>query len=282
MVNALDAGTAQLGDFTVPRMGYGTMQLAGPRVFGPPADRGRAERALRTAVELGVRHLDTSDYYGPYVVNELIRETLHPYPADLVIVTKVGARRDETGGWLPALGAGDLRRAVEENLAHLGVDRIDVVNLRMIGSDVPIEEPFAVLAGLREEGLIRHLGVSNVDAAQLAQAQAVAPVVCVQNMYNVADRGDDALVDSCAEQDIAYVPYFPLGSAFRPFEAAGLEAVAKRHEVSVHRVALAWLLQRSPAILVIPGSGDPDHVTDNVAAAALTLSPDDLTELTGS
>jgi pyridoxine 4-dehydrogenase len=282
MANALDAGTARLGDLEVPRMGYGAMQLAGRGVFGPPADRDRARRALRTAVELGVRHLDTSDFYGPYVVNQLIRETLHPYPDDLVIVTKVGARRDDAGGWLPALGADDLRRAVHENLAHLGVDRLDVVNLRVMGPHEAVEDPFAVLAGLQEEGLIRHLGVSNVDAAQLAAARSVAPVVCVQNMYNVADRGDDALVDACAEDGVAYVPYFPLGSAFAPFEAAGLETVAKRHEVSVHRVALAWLLQRSPAILVIPGSGDPDHVVDNVAAAGLTLTAEDLAELSRS
>ena len=260
-------------------MGYGAMQLAGPGVFGPPADRDRAQRALRTAIDLGVRHVDTSDFYGPYVVNELIRETLSPYPDDLVIVTKVGARRDDAGGWLPAMGADDLRRAVHENLAHLGVDRLDVVNLRIMGPDLAVEDPFAVLAGLREEGLIRDLGVSNVDAAQLAAARSVAPVVCVQNMYNVADRGDDALVDTCAEQGIAYVPYFPLGSAFAPFEAAGLETVAKRHGVSIHRVALAWLLQRSPAILVIPGSGDPDHVADNVAAAGLTFTAEDLAEL---
>ena len=279
MANALDAGTARLGDLEVPRMGYGAMQLAGPRVFGPPADPDRARRALRTAVELGVRHIDTSDYYGPYVVNELIRETLHPYPDDLVIVTKVGARRDDAGGWLPALGADDLRRAVEENLAHLGVDRLDVVNLRLIGSDVAVAESFAALAGLREEGLIRHLGVSNVDAVQLAQAQSVAPVVCVQNMYNVADRGDDALVESCAEQGIAYVPYFPLGSAFAPFEAAGLETVAKRHEVSVHRVALAWLLARSPNLLLIPGTSSVAHLEENLAAGMLVLGPRELEDL---
>ena len=279
MANALDAGTGRLGDLEVPRMGYGAMQLAGPRVTGPPADRDRAERALRTAVELGVRHLDTSDFYGPYVVNELIRETLAPYPDDLVIVTKVGARRDDAGGWLSALGADDLRRAVHENLEHLGIDRLDVVNLRVMGTDVEIAEPFAVLAGLREEGLIRHLGVSEVDADQVARARSVAPVVCVQNLYNVADRGDDALVDACAAEGIAYVPYFPLGSAFRPFEAAGLETVAKRHDASVHQVALAWLLRRSPAILVIPGSSDPAHVADNVAAGSLVLTDEDLAEL---
>ena len=283
MTQADAAGTWKLGgDLEVPRMGFGAMQLGGRSAFGPAADPDRSRQALRTAIELGVRHVDTSDYYGPHLVNELIRETLSPYPEDLVLVTKIGGRRDAEGQWLPALSPDEIRAGVHDNLTHLGVDRLDVVNLRSMTVGAPIGDKFAVLAELQEQGLIRHLGVSNVDAAQLAEAQRIAPVVCVQNMYSVADRADDALVEECAQQGIAYVPFFPLGSAFRPFEAAGLETVAARHGVSIHRVALAWLLQRSPTILVIPGSGDPDHVADNVAAAALTLTDQDLADLNRS
>jgi aryl-alcohol dehydrogenase-like predicted oxidoreductase len=283
MTQADAAGTWKLGgDLEVPRMGFGAMQLGGRSAFGPADDPERSRQALRTAIELGVRHVDTSDYYGPHLVNELIRETLSPYPEDLVLVTKIGARRDTEGRWLPALSPDEIRAGVHDNLTHLGVDRLDVVNLRAMTVGEPIGDKFAVLAELQEQGLIRHLGVSNVDTAQLAEAQRIAPVVCVQNMYSVADRSDDALVEECAHQGIAYVPFFPLGSAFRPFEAAGLETVAARHGVSIHRVALAWLLQRSPTILVIPGSGDPNHVADNVAAAALTLTDEDLADLNRS
>ena len=263
-------------------MGFGAMQLAGRHVFGPPADRDRAERALRTAVDLGVNHIDTSDYYGPYVVNELIRETLSPYPDGLVLVTKIGARRDEKGQWLPAFSPEEIRSAVHDNLTRLGVDRLDVVNLRPMEKGMSIAAAFYALAEAREQGLIRHLGISNVDAGQLEEAQGIAPVVCIQNQYNVTDRADDELVDTCAEQGIAFVPFFPLGSAFQPFDTSGVDPVAARHGVTGRQVALAWLLHRAPNILVIPGSGDPDHVAQNVAAAAITLTDEDLTELGSS
>jgi aryl-alcohol dehydrogenase-like predicted oxidoreductase len=283
MTQADAAGTWKLGgDLEVPRMGFGAMQLGGRNAFGRADDPEQSRRALRTAIELGVRHIDTSDYYGPHLVNELIRDTLRPYPEDLVLVTKIGGRRDAAGRWLPALSPDEIRAGVHDNLTHLGVDRLDVVNLRVMTTGESIGEKFAVLAALQQQGLIRHLGVSNVDAAQLAEAQRIAPVVCVQNMYSLANRSDDPLVAECAEQRVAYVPFFPLGSAFQPFEAAGLETVAKRHEVSIHRVALAWLLQRSRNILVIPGSGDPAHVADNVAAASLTLPDEDVAELNRS
>jgi pyridoxine 4-dehydrogenase len=283
MTQADAAGTWKLGgDLEVPRMGFGAMQLGGRNAFGRADDPEQSRRALRTAIELGVRHIDTSDYYGPHLVNELIRDTLRPYPEDLVLVTKIGGRRDAAGRWLPALSPDEIRAGVYDNLTHLGVDRLDVVNLRVMTTGESIGEKFAVLAALQQQGLIRHLGVSNVDAAQLAEAQRIAPVVCVQNIYSLANRSDDPLVAECAEQGVAYVPFFPLGSAFQPFEAAGLETVAKRHEVSIHRVALAWLLQRSRNILVIPGSGDPAHVADNVAAASLTLTDEDLAELNRS
>jgi pyridoxine 4-dehydrogenase len=283
MTQADAAGTWKLGgDLEVARMGYGAMQLAGPHVFGPPADRDRAERALRTAVELGVNHIDTSDYYGPYVVNELIKETLSPYPDGLVLVTKIGARRDDTGRWLPAFSPDEIRSAVHDNLTRLGVDRLDVVNLRPMEKGMSIAAAFGALAEARDQGLIRHLGVSNVDAGQLKEAQGIAPVACVQNQYNVTDRADDELVDACAEQGIAFVPFFPLGSAFAPFDTSGLDPVAARHGVSGRQVALAWLLHRAPNILVIPGSGDPDHVAQNVAAAGITLTDEDLAELSSS
>lgn len=271
------------GDLEVARMGFGAMQLGGRNAFGPPKDRDRSVAALRTAVDLGVNHIDTSDYYGPYLVNELIRETLGTYPAadDLVLVTKIGGRRDDRGRWLPALEPDEIRSAVRDNLTRLGLERLDVVNLRVMEEGQPVADKFAVLAEAQEQGLIRHLGVSNVDAAQLAEAQTVAPVVCVQNMYSVANRADDDLLDACAEQGIAYVPFFPLGGGFRPFSAAALEAVATRHGVTSHQVGLAWLLRRSPNVLVIPGSGDPDHVRDNVAAAGLELTDEDLAELGG-
>ncbi|BCL79319.1 oxidoreductase [Ktedonobacteria bacterium brp13] len=269
-------------DLTVTRMGYGAMQLAGPNVFGPPADRDAAVAVLREAIELGITHIDTSDFYGPHVTNQIITEALHPYPDDLRIVTKVGWLRDAEGGWPQALAPEQLRQAVYDNLNHLGLDALDVVNLRVGGFDSPtpgsIAEPFTVLAQLQQEGLIKHLGVSNVTAEQIAEAQAIAPIVCVQNLYNLAHRVDDDLIDSLAAQGIAYVPYFPLGG-FSPLQSDKLEVVATRLNATPMAVALAWLLQRSPNILLIPGTSSVAHLHDNIAAAALTLSEDDLTEL---
>jgi aryl-alcohol dehydrogenase-like predicted oxidoreductase len=253
------------------------MQLAGPHVFGPPADRGAAVAVLREAVDLGITHIDTSDYYGPYVTNEIIREALHPYPGPLHIVTKVGAFRDAEGGWPPALAPGQLRQAVHENLDHLGLDVLDVVNLRVGGLDRPtpgsIAEPFTVLAQLQQDGLIRHLGLSTVDAAQIAEAQSIAPVVCVQNFYNLAHRADDGLIGTLAAQGIAYVPYFPLGGF------GELESVAAGLGASPMAVALAWLLQRSPNMLLIPGTSSVAHLRENVTGAGLALSAEDLAEL---
>ena len=279
----LPGGTFTLADdLTVTRMGYGAMQLAGPHVFGPPADRAEAVAVLREAVALGITHIDTSDYYGPYVTNEIIREALHPYPDGLHIVTKVGARRDEQGGWPQARDPEDLRRAVHENLERLGLDAMDVVNLRMGGfqgaEPGSLAEPFTALAELQREGLIRHLGLSTVDAEQVAEAQAIAPVVCVQNFYNVANREDDALIDDLAAQGIAYVPYFPLGG-FSPLQSSALSAVAARLDASPMAVALAWLLQRSPNILLIAGTSSVAHLRENVAGAALELPGDVLAEL---
>jgi pyridoxine 4-dehydrogenase len=279
----LPGGTFTLaGELTVTRMGYGAMQLAGPHVFGPPADRDGALAVLREVVALGITHIDTSDYYGPYVTNELIREALHPYPEDLHIVTKVGAFRDAEGGWPTAREPDQLRRAVHDNLERLGLDAIDVVNLRMGGLQDPepgsIAEPFGALAELREQGLIRHLGLSTVSAEQVAEAQSIAPVACVQNFYNVAHRADDALIDDLAAQGIAYVPYFPLGG-FTPLQSDTLAAVAARREASPLAVALAWLLQRSPNILLIPGTSSVAHLHENVAGAGLELTGQDLTEL---
>jgi pyridoxine 4-dehydrogenase len=269
-------------DLTVTRLGYGAMQLAGPHVFGPPADRDAAVAVLREAVDLGITHIDTSDYYGPYVTNQIIKEALHPYPGSLHIVTKVGALRDAEGGWPQALAPEQLRQAVHDNLDHLGLDALDVVNLRVGALDRPIPgsiaEPFTVLAQLQQEGLIKHLGLSTVSAEQIAEAQSIAPVVCVQNFYNVAHRVDDDLIDSLAAQDIAYVPYFPLGG-FSPLQSDELKSVAARLEAAPMAVALAWLLQRSPNVLLIPGTSSVAHLRENVAGAALTLSEDELTEL---
>ena len=279
----LPGGTFTLAeDLTVTRMGYGAMQLAGPHVFGPPADRDAAVAVLREALELGITHIDTSDYYGPYVTNQIIKEALHPYPDDLHIVTKVGALRDAEGGWPQALAPGQLRQAVHDNLERLGLDALDVVNLRVGGFDSPapgsIAEPFTVLAQLQQEGLIKHLGLSTVSAGQIAEAQSIAPIVCVQNFFNLAHRADDDLIDSLAARGIAYVPYFPLGG-FSPLQSGELNAVAARLDATPMAVALAWLLQRTPNILLIPGTSSVAHLRDNVTGAALTLSGDDLTEL---
>jgi pyridoxine 4-dehydrogenase len=263
-------------------MGYGAMQLAGPGVFGPPNDPKQAIAVLREAIELGVTHIDTSDYYGPYIVNELIREALHPYPDDLRIVTKVGARRPADGSWVPALSREDLISAVHENLEHLGLDVLDVVNLRVGGAETPTDdslaEPFSVLAELQQTGLIRHLGVSGVTSAQLTEAQAIAPVVTVQNLYNVANRRDDELVDRCAREGIAFAPFFPLGG-FTPLQSDVLDRVAARVGTSAQQVALAWLLQRSPTIVLIPGTSSVEHLRDNIAAASLEMPADVIEEL---
>jgi len=279
---AQKSGEFILGGRPVHRLGYGSMQLAGPHVMGPPADRDAALAVLRRAVELGVNHIDTSDYYGPYVVNELIREALHPYPEDLVLVTKVGARRTPDGHWPEALAADDLRRAVEENLEHLGLDAIEVVNLRMPGFAEPVErslaEPFEALAALQQEGLIAHLGISNVTTQQLAEARSIAPVACVQNHYNLVHRHDDPLIDVLAREGIPYVPFFPLGG-FTPLQSAALETVARRLETTPMQVALAWLLARSPNVLLIPGTSSVAHLEQNLEAAARVLGPVELAEL---
>lgn len=280
------ADTFTLGNRTVGRLGYGAMQLAGPGVFGPPRDRGAALAVLRGAVTLGINHIDTSDFYGPHITNELIREALHPYPDDLVIVTKVGARRPEDGSWVPAMSRQELIDAVYDNLRHLGLDALDVVNLRMMGgghggpSEGSIAEPLTVLAELKEQGLIRHLGVSNVTPAQFAEAQSITEIVCVQNMYNLAHREDDAFLDDLARQGVAYVPFFPLGG-FSPLQSDTLSSVARTLGATPMQVALAWLLQRSPNILLIPGTSSPEHLRENVAAAPLILPEDALAELDG-
>jgi pyridoxine 4-dehydrogenase len=281
----LPGGRYRVADLELTRVGYGAMQLAGPGVFGPPADRDAAIAVLRTAVELGINHIDTADFYGPYVTNEIIRQALAPYPDDLHLVTKVGARRDDAGGWVPARTPADLREQVHDNLRHLGLDALDVVNLRVGGgqdghSPEPgsIAEQFGALAELRQQGLIRHLGVSTVSAAQLAEAQSIAPVVCVQNFYNIARREDDDLVDLTARQGVAYVPYFPLGG-FTPLQSGSLDVVAKQLGAEPMAVALAWLLQRSPNMLLIPGTSSVQHLRENVAGAGLALPADALAEL---
>jgi pyridoxine 4-dehydrogenase len=267
---------------TVTRMGYGAMQLAGPGVFGPPRDRAAAVAVLREAAEQGITHIDTSDFYGPYVVNEIIKEALYPYPEGLHLVTKVGARRGDDGSWIMSRTPESLVQQVHENLDHLGLDALDVVNLRVGASETTVDEslagPFSTLAHLQRQGLIRHLGVSGVTPGQLTEAQQIAPVVTVQNLYNVASRQDDELVDRCAREGIGYTPFFPLGG-FTPLQSATLDRVAKDLDVSTQQVALAWLLQRSPAILLIPGTSSVAHLRDNIAAASLTLPDDALTEL---
>ena len=282
MADSVPGGSLELADdLVISRMGFGAMQLAGPGVFGPPRDRDQAVAVLREAVDMGITHIDTSDFYGPFVVNDLIRQTLHPYPADLRIVTKVGARRGEDGSWHPSLDPADLRAQVRENLEHLGVDVLDVVNLRVSaegsGED-SIAEPFGTLAELQKEGLIRHLGISAASDAQLTEAQAIAPVVTVQNLYNVASRADDALVDRCAAENIAYAAFFPLGG-FTPLQSAALNTVARGLGATPHQVALAWLLQRSATMVLIPGTSSIAHLRENVAAANLVLTPGAIAEL---
>ncbi|MBV1852879.1 oxidoreductase [Catellatospora tritici] len=269
-------------DLVLSRMGYGAMQLAGPGVWGPPRDPAAAAAVLREAVDRGITHIDTSDYYGPYTVNELIREVLHPYPPQLRIVTKVGARRGPDKSWPPALSRDDLVGAVHDNLRHLDVAALDVVNLRVGGAERPtpgsIAEPFAVLAELREQGLIRHLGVSGVTAEQLTEAQSIAPVVCVQNLYNIARRDDDPLVDRCTREGVAFTPFFPLGG-FSPLQSRELDEIAAGLGATAHQVALAWLLRRSPSMLLIPGTSSVEHLRENIAAADLVLPADALAAL---
>ena len=277
------------GSFTLPgtsmtlkRMGYGAMQLAGPQVWGPPRDLDGAVRVLREAIEAGVNHIDTSDYYGPHVTNQIIKQALHPYAKDLVIVTKVGARRGADKSWIPALSRQELIDAVHDNLRNLGLDKLDVVNLRVGDVDKPsegsIEEPLAVLAELQQRGLIRHLGLSNVTPRQLAEAQKISEIVCVQNLYNVAHRDDDGFIDQLARQGIAYVPFFPLGG-FSPLQSAALDRVAASIQATPMQVALAWLLQRAPNILLIPGTSSVEHLHENVEAVKLKLVPETIAEL---
>jgi pyridoxine 4-dehydrogenase len=270
---------------SVSRIGYGAMQLAGPGVWGPPADPEAAVAVLREAVAAGVDHIDTSDFYGPHVTNQIIRQALHPYPKGLVIVTKLGARRPPDKSWQPALSPEDLRAGVEDNLRNLALDALDIVNLRMMGSghgpeEGSIAEQVTVLADLRRKGLIRHIGLSNVTAAQVAEAQTITDVVCVQNNYNLAQRDDDALVDDLARAGIAYVPFFPLGG-FSPLQSSTLSSVAARLDATPMQVALAWLLHRSPNILLIPGTSSVAHLRENLAAGQLTLSSQNLSELDG-
>jgi pyridoxine 4-dehydrogenase len=279
----LPGGTFTMAEgLTVTRTGYGAMQLAGTGVFGPPKDRHAAIAVLREAVELGITHIDTSDYYGPHVTNQIIKEALHPYPDELHIVTKVGAYRDVNGGWPHALSSEQLRQAVHDNLIHLGLEALDVVNLRFGGFDSPepgsLAEPFGTLVQLQQEGLIKHLGVSTVSAEQIAEAQSIAPIVCVQNFYNLAHRVDDALIESLADQRIAYVPYFPLGG-FTPLQSDTLVSVATRLDTTPMTVALAWLLRRSPNVLLIPGTSSVAHLRGNIKGALLALSENELAEL---
>jgi aryl-alcohol dehydrogenase-like predicted oxidoreductase len=267
----------------VSRMGYGAMQLAGPGVFGPPKDRAAATAVLRRAVEAGVNHIDTSDFYGPHVTNQIIREALHPYPDDLLIVTKVGAVRDATGGWLPAMEPADIERSVHDNLRNLGLDAIDVVNMRMMGdvhspSEAPVEAQITALADLKRKGLVKHIGLSNATRAQIDEARGIDEIVCVQNHYNLVHREDGELVDHLAREGIAYVPFFPLGG-FTPIQSGALSDIAKELDATPMQVALAWLLYRSPNLLLIPGTSSVAHLEENLSAAELTLAPDVLARL---
>ena len=285
MSYAAKSGVFKLGDKTVKRLGYGAMQLAGPGVFGPPRDHDGALAVLRAAVANGVNHIDTSDFYGPHVTNRLIREALAPYPDDLVIVTKIGALRGADGSWRPAFSREDLTRAVHDNLRNLGLDVLDVVNLRIMfdvygPAEGSIEAPLAVLAELQRQGLVRHIGLSNVTRTQIAEARRICEVVCVQNHYNLAHRDDDALINDLAHEGIAYTPYFPLGG-FTPLQSATLTAVSARLGATPMQVALAWLLHRAPNLLLIPGTSSITHLRENLAAAELALPADAIGELDG-
>ncbi len=279
------AGTFKLGGRVVNRLGYGAMQLAGPGVFGPPKDRDQAIAVLREAVASGVNHIDTSDFYGPHVTNQIIREALHPYPEGLVIVTKIGARRGADASWNPAFSPEDLTSAVHDNLRNLGLDVIDVVNLRVMGSvhapsEGPIEAPLSVLADLQRQGLVRHIGLSNVTPRQIAEGRTIADIVCVQNHYNLVHRDDDAMIGDLAAAGTAYVPFFPLGG-FSPLQSATLSDVAGKLGATPMQVALAWLLHRAPNILLIPGTSSLGHLRENLAAASLELPADTLRVLDG-
>lgn len=278
-----DTGTFHLGSRQVTRLGYGAMQLSGKGVYGPPKDREEAIAVLREAVESGVDHIDTSDFYGPHVTNEIIREALYPYPDDLTIVTKIGARRGEDASWIPAFSPAELRTAVHDNLRNLRLDALDVVNLRFMfdthgPAEGPIEEPLSVLADMQREGLVRHIGVSNATPKQVADVRRACDIVCVQNQYNLAHRDDDALIDTLAADGIAYVPFFPLGG-FAPLQSENLSNVAKRLGATPMQVALAWLLRRSPNILLIPGTSSRAHLRENLAAAELELPDQVMAEL---
>ena len=284
-IDITSAGTFELGTRTVKRLGYGAMQLAGPGVFGPPKDRAAAVAVLREAVERGVDHIDTSDFYGPHVTNQIIREALHPYRDDLVIVTKVGALRGADASWQAAFSREQLTQAVHDNLRHLGLDVLDVVNLRSMHgvhgpAEGPLEEPLTVLAELQQQGLIRHIGLSNVTRQQVVDGRRVCPIVCVQNMYNLAHREDEALLHELAGHGIAYVPFFPLGG-FTPLQSTTLSDVARRLDATAMQVALAWLLQRSPNLLLIPGTSSLAHLRENLASVDLVLPADVVAELDG-
>jgi pyridoxine 4-dehydrogenase len=275
--------TFLLGNRIVKRMGYGAMQLAGKGVFGPPNDRAAAIGVLKQAVASGVNHIDTSDYYGPHITNQIIREALHPYPRDLVIVTKVGARRGPDGAWLPAVEPEDIKRGVHDNLRNLGLDALEVVNMRIMGdihspTEGSIEKQVTALAELKRQGLVRHIGLSNVTATQIQEAQRLTPIVCVQNHYNVVHRADDALIDELARQDIAYVPFFPLGG-FTPIQSSALSELAGSLDATPMQVALAWLLKRAPNILLIPGTASLEHLRENLAAAKLRITDSVLAKL---
>ncbi|WP_409419648.1 aldo/keto reductase family oxidoreductase [Marinomonas sp. RS-M-Aa-14] len=283
MVNIQQAGTFKLGNKAINRMGYGAMQLAGAGVFGPPKDKKEAIAVLQAAIESGVNHIDTSDFYGPHITNQIIREALHPYAKELSLVTKVGARRNEKGDWLPAFSKPELIQAVHDNLTNLGIEQIEVVNLRAMfdvhgPAEGSIAEPLSILAELQKEGLINHLGVSNVTATQIEEARRITPIVCVQNQYNLVHRRDDTLIDLLAKEGIAYVPFFPLGG-FTPLQSSILEEVATSLNATVMQVALAWLLQRSANILLIPGTSSAKHLQQNLAAAELILPSEAITKL---
>lgn len=285
MTDISKAGTFALGSRAVTRLGYGAMQLAGPGVFGPPKDRDQAIAVLRAAVASGVDHVDTSDFYGPHITNQVIREALHPYPDDLTIVTKIGALRGDDGSWNAAFAAEDLTGAVHSNLRNLGLETLDVVNLRLMfdahgPAEGPVEAPLAALAELQRQGLVRHIGISNATPRQVADARAMVDIVCVQNQYNLAHRDDDALIDDLADAGIAYVPFFPLGG-FTPLQSTALKDVAERLSATPMQVALAWLLQRSANILLIPGTSSLGHLRENLAAANLVLPPEEIAILDG-